>query len=84
VPLKISQGDPTLTLNLSTFFPFLDGGYLFRALKMLDLLALWSYGVMAVGVTKMDPRRSFGSALSIFVGIALAFALVFAFFPGTG
>lgn len=83
-PLKISQGDPTVTLSVGTFFSFLGDGYVFRALKMLDLFALWSYGVMAIGVTKMDPRRSFGFALTIFLGFALAFALVFAFFPGAG
>lgn len=84
VPLKIAQGDPTVTLSVGTFFSFLGDGYIFRALKMLDLFALWSYGVMAIGVTRMDPRRSFGFALTVFVGFALAFALIFAFFPGAG
>lgn len=84
VPLKIAQGDPTVTLSLGTFFSFLGDGYVFRALKMLDLFALWSYGVMAIGVTKMDPRRSFGLALTVFLGFALTFALIFAFFPGAG
>lgn len=84
VPLKIAQGDPTVTLSVGTFFSFLGEGYVFRAMKMLDLLALWSYGVMAVGVTKMDPRRSFGFALTIFLGFALVFALIFAIFPGPG
>lgn len=84
VPLKIAQGDPSMTLSVGTFFSFLGEGYVFRALNMLDLFALWSYGVMAVGVTKMDPRRSFGFALTIFLGFALAFALIFAIFPGSG
>jgi hypothetical protein len=84
VPLKIAQGDPSMTLNLGTFFSFLGDGYVFRALKMLDLFALWSYAVMAIGVTKMDPRRTFGFALTVFIGFALAFALIFAFFPGAG
>jgi len=84
VPLKIAQGDPSITLNIGTFFSFLGDGYPFRALKMLDLFALWSYAVMAIGVTKMDPRRSFGFALTVFVGFAVAFALIFALFPGAG
>lgn len=80
VPLKIAQGDPALTLSIGTFFSFLGKGYWLNVLKMLDLLALWSYGVMAIGVTKMDPKRSFGFALAFFVAFALAFALVFARF----
>lgn len=84
VPLKIAQGDPSVTLSVGTFFSFLGEGYVFRALKLLDLFALWSYAVMAIGVTKMDPRRTFGFALTVFVGFALAFALIFALFPGPG
>jgi hypothetical protein len=84
VPLKISQVDPTVTLSVGTFFSFLGEGYVFGALRLLDLFALWSYGVMAIGVTKMDPRRSFGFALTVFIGFALAFALIFALFGGAG
>lgn len=80
VPLKIAQGDPAVTLSIGTFFSFLGAGYLLNVLKMLDLFALWSYGVMAVGVTKMDSKRSFGFALSFFLAFALAFALIFASF----
>jgi hypothetical protein len=77
LPLKLSQGDPSVTLNLGTFAFFMEDGYLYRVLKMLDLFVLWSYVVMAVGVTKIDPRRSFGFALSFFLAFALAFALIF-------
>lgn len=84
VPLKIAQGNPSVTLNLGTFFSFLGDGYVFRALKMLDLFALWAYAVMAIGVTKIDPRRTFGFAFTVFMGFALAFALIFALFPGAG
>lgn len=80
VPLKIDQGDPAVTLSVGTFFSFLGAGYLLNVLKMLDLFALWSYGVMSVGVTKMDPERSFGTALSFFLIFALAFALLVASF----
>jgi len=82
VPLKLSQGDPTVTLNLSSFAFFLEEGYPFRVLKMLDLFGLWAFAVMAVGVTKVNPRRSFGSALGVFMALAVGFALIFGIFGG--
>ena len=82
VPLRIANGDPTTTLSLGTFATFLEEGYLFRVLKMLDLFAIWSYVVMAIGVTKIDPKRSFGFAVTFFMAFALAFALVFGSFGG--
>lgn len=82
VPLKLAAGDPSITLSLGTFFSFLEEGYLFRVLKMLDLFALWSYVVMAIGVTKIDPKRSMGFALGFFLLFAVAFALIFGSFGG--
>ena len=82
LPLRILQENPELTLNVGTFFLFLKEGYLFRVLKLLDLFGLWSYAVMAVGVTKVDPRRGMGFALSFFLAFALVFALAFGIFGG--
>ncbi|MGW8267311.1 MAG: YIP1 family protein, partial [Longimicrobiales bacterium] len=82
LPLRIAQGDPTLTLNVGTFLPFLEEGYAFRVLKLLDLFGLWGYSVMAVGVTKINPRRGMGVALSFFLAFAVASALVFGIFGG--
>jgi hypothetical protein len=82
LPLRIIQEDPKLTLNLGTFFLFLEEGYLFRVLKRLDLFGLWGSAVMAVGVTKVDPRRGMGFALSFFMAFALASAMVFGIFGG--
>jgi hypothetical protein len=82
VPLKIAQRDPSVTLNLGTFLFFLQEGYLYRVLKLMDLFALWSYAVMAVGVTKISPRRGFASALTVFLLFAVAFALIFGIFGG--
>ncbi len=82
VPLRLSQGDPSATLSLGTFAFFLEEGYPLRVLKMLDLFAFWSYAVMAIGVTKIDPKRSFGFALTFFLAFALAFALLFGIFGG--
>lgn len=81
-PLRIYQGDPSFTLNVGTFFPFLAEGYAFRVLKLLDLFGLWGYAVMALGVTKVDPRRSISTALAVCWAFALVFALVFGIFGG--
>lgn len=77
VPLRIAQQDAELTLSVGTFFSFLDAGYLLRVLKGLDLFGLWGYAVMAVGVTKIDPKRSLGSAMAVFFTLALVAALLF-------
>jgi hypothetical protein len=82
VPLKIVQQDPSLTLNVGTFAVFLERGYAFRVLKLLDLFGLWGYGVMAVGVTKVDPRRGLSSALYFFLAFALVFSLIGGIFGG--
>jgi hypothetical protein len=81
-PLRIYRGDPSFTLNLGTFFPFLGEGYAFRVLKLLDLFGLWGYAVIAVGVTKIDPRRGIAAALTFSWAFALAFAMVFGVFGG--
>jgi hypothetical protein len=82
VPLKIAQQDVQVTLSVGTFFTFLGEGYLARVLRMLDLFQLWSYAVMAIGVSRIHPPRSLGSALTVFAFIAVAFALVFGIFGG--
>jgi hypothetical protein len=82
VPLKIAQGDMRLTLNLGTFSFFLGDGYPLRVLRMLELFRLWGMVVMAIGLTKIDPRRNLGSALTFFFLFAVASALLFALIPG--
>jgi hypothetical protein len=82
VPLRIYQQDPSLTLNLGTFMPVLEEGYVFRVLKLLDLFGLWGYAVMALGVAKMDPRRGVGFSMAFFMAFAVVFALVFGIFGG--
>ena len=81
-PLRVMQGDPQLTLSVGTFLFFLDEGYLFRSLRLLDLWGLWGYAVMAVGVAEMDKRRGLGFSLSVFMAFALAFACLFGIFGG--
>ena len=78
VPLRISESNPQLTLNLGSFFFFLPDGYVFKVLTMLDLSQLWAWLVIAQGVHAIDPRRSFKSAVIILFGFALAMAMIFA------
>lgn len=83
VPLKISEQNPQFTLNLGSFFFFLPEGYPLRVLTMMDLSQLWAMLVIAAGAKAIDPRRSYGSAATILVGIAIALAMIFATFVPT-
>ena len=83
VPLRISQGDPQLTLNVGTFFFFLPEGYLLRFLSLLDLSQIWAFLVVAQGAHAIDSRRSFGSAAAVLLGFLACMALALApFAPG--
>ncbi len=84
VPLRIAQEDPQLNLSLANFFFFLEPGYLKGVLKFLDLSQLWAWAVLAQGAHAVDPRRSYGSALTVLLGIFLCMALIFGrFIPVT-
>lgn len=83
VPLRVAAGDAQFSLNLASFAFFLEGGYLLNVLRLMDLTQIWSSLVVALGVRAIDPRRSFGSAAAILIGIQLCVALVVArFLPG--
>lgn len=75
-PLRISTGDPQLTLNLGSFFFFLPDGYFLNVLRVLDLTQIWSTLVIAQGAHAIDRRRSFGSAAAILLVILVGVALV--------
>ena len=81
-PLKIAKLDPQLTLSLGTFVPFLEEGYLLRFLNMMDLFGLWGFAILAVGITKIDPRRSFGGTFGILFGIWVVVVGAIAYFMG--
>jgi hypothetical protein len=80
VPLKVMTEDPQATLNLGLFLFFVSDGYWADAFRLMDLTGLWSALIVAQGAHSIDPRRSFGSAAAIVIGITLAFALIFAIF----
>jgi hypothetical protein len=84
VPLKIAQADPSLTLNVGTFLFFLPKGYLLKWATMMDLSMLWAWLVMAQGARAVDPKRSFGSAAGVTIGIYVVMSALLALLPGTG
>jgi hypothetical protein len=83
-PLRILQENLQVTLNLGTFFTFLEEGYPLRVMRMLELFGLWGMVLMAIGVTKINPKRSLGSALAFFAVFAVGTAMLFALIPGQG
>jgi len=79
-PLRISTGDPQLTLNLGSFLVFLPDGYLANFFRLIDLTQIWTALVIAQGVHAIDRRRSFGSAAAILLVFMLALSAVMARF----
>jgi hypothetical protein len=79
-PLRISQGDPQLTLNVASFFFFLPDGYLLNVFRALDLTQIWSTLVFAQGAHAIDERRSFVSAAAIALTVVVGLALIAARF----
>ncbi len=75
VPLKRLQGDMEVTLSLGTFAPFLEEGFLLNFLNVIGLFGLWVAMLMALGVTRIQPSRSWGGAFTIILGLFCVFAL---------
>ncbi len=75
VPLRRLQGDMEVTLSLGTFAPFLEEGFLLTFLNAIGLFGLWVAMLMALGVTRIQPGRSWGGAFTIILGLFCVFAL---------
>ena len=84
LPLRLAQQDPQLTLNVALFVPGDADSYPLRVLRMIDLFMIWSYLVMAVGMTKIDRRRSWGSAAAFLIILAIGVGMIFAAFAPSG
>ncbi len=80
VPLKVMTEDVTMTLNLGNLLFFLPEGYLSNVFRAMDATSIWSALIIAQGAHSIDPKRSFGSAAVVTLGITLVFALIFASF----
>lgn len=75
VPLKRSAGDMELVLSLGTFAPFLGEGFLLSFLSAIGLFGIWCAMLMAIGITRIQPTRSWGGAFSIVMALYCLFAL---------
>ncbi len=75
VPLKRSAGDMELVLSLGTFAPFLEEGFVLSFLGAIGLFGIWCAMLMAIGITRIQPTRSWGSAFSIVMALYCLFAL---------
>jgi hypothetical protein len=79
-PMRIAAGDPQLTVNIGTFLPFLQEGYVYGVLRALDFSQIWSAFVAAQGIHAIDRRRSVASAATIQLSILLVIALIAGWF----
>ena len=75
VPLKRSAGDLELVLSLGTFAPFLEEGFLLSFLSAIGLFGIWCAMLMAIGVTRIQPTRTWGSAFTVVMVLYCVFAL---------
>lgn len=79
LPLRMAQRDPQLVLSVGTFLPFLEG-YPAALLGSLDLFALWAFAVLGVAISRFDPKRSVGVAVTVLFGVFIGLMAVVAIF----
>lgn len=65
--------------SLALLVPFLAPGSAIRdSLALISPFTLWMLVVIAIGVGRLDPRRSFAASLAILIGAYLVLALLLA------
>jgi hypothetical protein len=82
LPLKIVAGDIQLVLSVGTFAFFLEDGYLFRFLSLLDLFGLWGWVLVGLGAAKVGRRERWTSAAVGLLVIPVGIAALIAIFNG--
>jgi len=84
LPLIRSTGDLRSTLSLHLLAPDLErGSWLLGFLQGLSLFGLWTMVVLGIAVSRMSPKVSAGSAISLLVGLyVLLKAIMAAIGPG--
>jgi hypothetical protein len=75
VPLQIGTGEFETSLGLHLLAPGLDPGFLQFFLQGLNVFVLWSAVVLGIAVSRIYRRQSAGSAVTVVVGMYVAFAL---------
>lgn len=74
VPLWIATGDMQTRLSLALLTPFLEpGDFLYRVLRGIDVFGLWWIAVLALGVSVLNRKFSWGTAAAIVFGVYLLF-----------
>jgi hypothetical protein len=77
IPLMMAADDATVSLSLHLLLPGLDDeSYLYRLLKGVNLFSLWASVVLGIGVSRLYPKISFGSAAGVLLVLYVAFKAV--------
>ncbi|MDH3224464.1 MAG: YIP1 family protein, partial [Gemmatimonadota bacterium] len=80
-PLRIAAEDPQLLMSIGNALRgILPDGYFLNVLRGLDVFGIWANVLLAIAVTKIDPRRSFGSAFAFYMAISIGLAMITATF----
>jgi hypothetical protein len=80
--LILVAGDFRAAITVGTFFrPLIPAGYALRVLEQLSPFGLWALLVLAVGVSRFDPDRSWISAGLWLITLRLLLALGFGLIP---
>ena len=77
IPLMMAANDATVSLSLHLLLPGGDEeSYLYRLLKGINLFSLWGAVVMGIGVSRLYPKVSFGSAAGVLLVLYAVFKAV--------
>jgi len=82
LPLKIMAGDIQLLLSVGTFAFFLEDGYFFRFLSLLDLFGLWGWVLVGLGAAKVGRREKWVPGAVGLLVIPVGIAAIIAIFNG--
>lgn len=80
-PLKVMSRDLQLIIGPgSVLGGMLGDGYLGDFLRLVDVFMIWALAVLAIGATKIDPKRDFTTAFAGLMAIYLIVVAIFAIF----
>lgn len=80
-PLKVMSGDLQLVIGPgSVLGDMLGEDYLGNFLRFIDVFMVWALAVLAIGATKIDPKRDFATGFAGLMAIYLIIVAVFAIF----
>lgn len=84
LPLVVSSGDPTTALALDLLVPGLEEGFLYRFLHGLNVFGLWAAALLALAVSRIYPRRTFGGAAAVVLSLYVGTKVLWAVLAGLG